>query len=66
MNLEKNGEELMKNHQKQLEALENARLIAAGKKPLALPAPPDFEHKHGKPTKRMNKQELAKQIKEQE
>jgi restriction endonuclease Mrr len=33
---------------------------------LALPAPPDFEHKHGKPTKRMTKEEIAKQAREQE
>jgi hypothetical protein len=37
-----------------------------GKKPLALPEPPEFEHKHGKPTKRMTKEELAKQQREKE
>ncbi len=60
MNLEKNGEEIQKQHQRKLAEEEAARLAALGKKPAALPAPPEFEHKHGKPTKRMTKEEMAK------
>jgi len=41
-------------------------LAALGKKPLPLPTPAEFEHKHGKPTKRMTKEELAKQQREKE
>ena len=66
MNLEKNGEEIQKQHQKRLQEQEAARLAALGKKPLALPTPAEFEHKHGKPTKRMTKEELAKQQREKE
>ena len=66
MNLEKNGEEIQKNHQRKLQEEEAARLAALGKKPLPLPSPPEFEHKHGKPTKRMTKEEIAKQLREKE
>ena len=60
MNLEKNGEDIQKHHQIKLQEEEAARLAALGKKPLPLPSPPEFEHKHGKPTKRMTKEEIAK------
>jgi hypothetical protein len=61
MNLEKDAEEKQKNHQKMLQEIEAAKKG----KTLALPAP-DFQHKHGKPTKRMTKEEIQKEMKEKE
>ena len=49
-----------------MQEIEAQRLAAMGKKPLPLPTPAEFEHKHGKPTKRMNKEEMAKQQREKE
>jgi hypothetical protein len=67
MNLEKNGEELQAKHQALIQEQQElqARAATLNKKgqPLALPAPPapvEFEHKHGKPTKRMTKEEMAR------
>ena len=60
MSLEKNGDELQKQYQQVLQEREQAKQAAANKKPLALPAPPEFEHKHGKPTKRITDKEMAK------
>jgi len=65
MTLEKNADELIKSYQVALQEKEFARMQAASKKPLALPAP-EFEHKHGKPTKRMNNQEREKVQKEED
>ena len=60
MNLEPNAEELQKKHKADLIKQSKQATIA----PLALPAPQDFEHKHGKPTKRVTKEDVIKQQKD--
>jgi hypothetical protein len=62
MNLEKNAEERQREHQRNLQEMEAAKKG----KTLALPAPPEFQHKHGKPTKRVTKEDIAKEMKEKE
>lgn len=49
------------------EAAKQASFAASKKgQPLAIEAPQEFEHKHGKPTKRMDKTELVKAEKEKD
>lgn len=59
--LERNAEELQRKWQQTLQEQELAR---QGTKKLAIQ--PEFEHKHGKPTKRMTKEDIAKQAKDQD